>query len=81
MAGNRRWMLKKIKMSPTLFREKAYRFYFLSNEEKRIHVHVTREEGEAKFWLEPIVSLAVYHGFNPSKLREIQAIVESIRMR
>jgi hypothetical protein len=28
-------------MSPTIFREKDYRFYFLSNEENRIHIHVT----------------------------------------
>ena len=63
-------------MSPTIFREKGYRFYFLSNEEERIHIHVTREEGEAKFWIEPIVSLAVYHGLNARKLNEIQRILE-----
>jgi uncharacterized protein YhbP (UPF0306 family) len=63
-------------MSPTVFREKGYRFYFLSNEETRIHVHVTCEDGEAKFWLEPLVSLAVYHGLNAKRLREIQKIVE-----
>ncbi|MEK6742675.1 MAG: DUF4160 domain-containing protein [Nitrospirota bacterium] len=63
-------------MSPTVFREKGYRFYFLSNEELRIHVHVTCEDGEAKFWLEPLVSLAVYHGLNQKKLQEIQKIVE-----
>ena len=50
------------------FPERLYRFYFLSNEEERIHIHATREEGEAKFWIEPIVSLAVYHGLNPKKL-------------
>ena len=48
-------------MSPTIFREKGYRFYFLSNEENRKHVHVTCDKGEAKFWLEPIVSLAAYY--------------------
>jgi hypothetical protein len=37
---------------------------------------VTREEGEAKFWIEPIVSLAVYHGLTSKKLNEIQRIVE-----
>lgn len=63
-------------MSPTLFRKKGYRFYFLSNEEERIHVHVTSESGEAKFWLEPLISLAVYHGLNVRKLNEIQQIVE-----
>jgi len=65
-----------ITMSPTVFREKGYRFYFLSNEETRIHVHVTCEDGEAKFWLEPLVSLAVYHGLNVKRLKEIQKIVE-----
>ena len=63
-------------MSPSVFREKGYRFYFLSNEEDRIHIHVTCESGEAKFWLEPIVSLATHYKLNPKKLREIQSIVE-----
>ncbi|MBI1748303.1 MAG: DUF4160 domain-containing protein [Acidobacteria bacterium] len=62
-------------MSPSIFREKGYRFYFLSNEENRIHIHVTCENGEAKFWLEPIISLAVCHGLNQRKLNEIQKIV------
>jgi len=62
-------------MSPTIFREKGYRFYFLSNEEDRIHIHATCENGEAKFWLEPIISLAVSHGLNAKKLNEIQNMV------
>ena len=37
---------------------------------------MTGEDGEAKFWIEPIVSLAVTHGLNPRKLNEIQKIVE-----
>jgi hypothetical protein len=63
-------------MSPSIFREKGYRFYFLSNEEDRIHIHVTCESGEAKFWLEPIVSLATYHKLNRRELSEIQCIIE-----
>jgi hypothetical protein len=63
-------------MSPTIFREKGYRFYFLSNEENRIHIHVTCEKGEAKYWLEPIVSLAVYYGLNSKMLADIQGIIE-----
>jgi hypothetical protein len=63
-------------MSPTIFRYKDYRFYFLSNEENRIHVHVTCEKGEAKFWLEPIVSLATYYGLKPKMLGEVQNIIE-----
>ena len=63
-------------MSPTIFRWKGYRFYFLSNEENRVHVHVTSAEGEAKYWLEPIVSLALSCGLNPRQLRDLQKIVE-----
>ena len=65
-----------VTMSPTIFREKGYRFYFLSNEEPRIHVHVTCDKGEAKFWLEPIVTLATSFGLNPRKLSELQKIIE-----
>jgi len=66
-------------MSPTVFREKGYRFYFLSNEENRIHIHVTCEDGEAKFWLEPIISLAISHGLNTRKLIEVQNMIEEHR--
>lgn len=63
-------------MSPTVFRVKGYRFYFLSNEETRMHIHVGCEDGEAKFWVEPIVSLAAYYKLSVSKLNEIHKIVE-----
>jgi len=69
-------LLNMGKMSPTVFREKGYRFYFLSNEEKRIHVHVTCADGEAKFWLEPLLSLSFYHGLSRKQLSEIQRIIE-----
>jgi hypothetical protein len=42
-----------------------------------IHIHVTGEDGEAKFWVEPIVSLAMYHGLSSRRLREIQKVVEA----
>jgi hypothetical protein len=41
------------RMSPTIFREAGFRFYFFSREEPRMHVHVQCADGEAKFWLEP----------------------------
>ncbi|MBN2844157.1 MAG: DUF4160 domain-containing protein [Sedimentisphaerales bacterium] len=63
-------------MSPTIFREGKYRFFFFSLEEDRIHVHITAPEGEAKFWLEPSVKLASHTGFNNRDLNLIQTIVE-----
>lgn len=45
-------------------------------EESRMHIHITCEDGEAKFWLEPVVALARYTGLSVKQLREIQKIVE-----
>lgn len=66
-------------MSPTIFRVKGYRFYFLSNEESRMHIHVDCVDGEAKFWLEPIVALVTYYRLNSKELNKIQKIVEEHR--
>jgi len=63
-------------LSPTIFRYKDYRFFFFSREEARKHVHVVSPEGEAKFWLEPIVSLAEKTNLNARQLKELQAVVE-----
>ncbi len=66
-------------MSPTVFRWKAYRFFFFSREEERIHVHVYCADGEAKFWLEPEVSLAKNYGLSSSQLAEVKNVVEERR--
>ena len=63
-------------MSPTVFRYKSYRFFFFSREERRIHVHVSCQEGEAKFWLEPVVALARNWGLSPIRLSELHKIIE-----
>lgn len=63
-------------MSPTVLRFKNYRFFFFSLEESRMHVHITSPDGEAKFWLEPIVALANFEGFSKKQLKELQGLVE-----
>ena len=63
-------------MSPTIFKYKKYRFFFNSREETRKHVHIVTADGTAKFWLEPIVSLADYFNLSSKQLKEIQIIVE-----
>lgn len=62
-------------MSPTVFREGGYRFYFFSREEPRMHVHVHRADGEAKFWLEPRIEVAQNVGLNARQLRAAQNLV------
>lgn len=63
-------------VSPTIHREGSYRFFFFSREEARPHVHVVGQDGEAKFWLDPIVALSNYTGLDVRQLRQIQTIVE-----
>lgn len=63
-------------MSPTVFRFKGYRFFFFSREEERLHVHVASSHGEAKFWLEPMVSLAENYGMRVRELKECQKMIE-----
>jgi len=63
-------------VSPTVFRYRSYRFYFFSREEPRMHVHVFSPDGEAKFWLEPEIELAVSKGLKSVELSELLRIVE-----
>jgi hypothetical protein len=63
-------------VSPTVFRYRRYRFYFFSREEQRLHVHVISPDGEAKFWLEPQIELAINKGLKPLEINELKAIVE-----
>ena len=64
-------------MAPTIFNYKNYRFFFFSREELRIHIHITNHEGEAKFWIRPVVALANHYGFTSKQLRELQKVVEA----
>ena len=63
-------------MSPTIFYEKGYRFFFFSREEQRMHVHIYCADGEAKFWLEPDIELAKNYNLSRKQLREIEDIIE-----
>jgi hypothetical protein len=64
-------------MSPTVFKEEGYRFFFFSREETRMHIHVYCEKGEAKFWLEPEIELAKNYKLSRSELKTIEKIIEA----
>ena len=66
-------------MSPTVFKWKAYRFFFFSREEQRPHVHISCPDGEAKFWLEPTVEMARNHGLSQVHVTELKKTVEDRR--
>ena len=63
-------------MSPTVFADGGFRFFFFSREEPRMHVHVIGHGGEAKFWLEPQIELAQGHGLNTRQIKNAKRLVE-----
>jgi hypothetical protein len=63
-------------MSPTVFREGGFRFFFFSREESRIHIHVTHTDGEAKFWLKPEIELAINKGLSSKQIGEALLLVQ-----
>ena len=62
---------------PTALRIGPYRFYFYSYDcgEPR-DMHVDREGKSAKFWLDPVASLAENHGYSRHDLRDIERITK-----
>jgi hypothetical protein len=69
---------------PTVFRERGFRFFFYSNEgspREPVHIHVEKDEMEAKFWLNPETRVAYNDGYDARTLRELLVIVEANRDR
>ena len=64
---------------PTVLRTGPYRFFFYAGDgNEPPHVHVERDDCEAKFWLVP-VRLARSRGFTRKELRQIRALIETYR--
>jgi hypothetical protein len=60
---------------PTVLRTGPYRFFFYAGDGgESPHVHVERDEYEAKFWLRP-VRLATSHGFKSKEINRIRVLV------
>lgn len=72
-AGQSRTILT---MSPTVFRQGGFRFYFFSREEPRMHVHVQGQNGEAKFWLDPAIELAQCVGLSRHQINEAFGLIQ-----
>ncbi len=64
---------------PVVLRESGFRFFFYSDEgnpREAAHTHVRQGADEAKFWLQPDVSLAYNEGFDARTLNRLQKLVE-----
>ena len=62
-------------MSPTVFRDGPFRFFFFSREEERMHIHVQSADGEAKVWIEPRIELARNYELSDQDLRRVLQLV------
>jgi Domain of unknown function (DUF4160) len=61
---------------PTILRSGPYRFFFYAGDrDEPVHVHVERDDSEAKFWLDPI-RLERSRGFARKEINQIQTIIE-----
>jgi hypothetical protein len=63
-------------MSPTVFKEQNYRFFFFSREEQRMHIHVVSPDGEAKYWIEPEIELVKSVGFNKKQINLLLNVIK-----
>ena len=62
-------------MTPTVFQQAGFRYFFFSREQSRMHIHVSHPDGTAKFWLEPAVALAWHTGLSASQLHTAERFV------
>lgn len=61
---------------PKILYINGYSFLFFSNEGfERIHIHVSKGDAEAKFWIKPIIELDYSEDFNPAELRFIKSTI------
>lgn len=69
---------------PVVFRERGFRFFFYSNEgspREPVHIHVEKDDVEAKFWLIPEVRVAYNDGYDARTLRVLHEIIRDNRER
>jgi len=60
---------------PTVLQSGPYRFFFYAGyEDEPPHVHVERDDCQAKFWIDPI-RLQRSHGFAANEINKIERLV------
>ena len=61
---------------PTILEIKGYKFKFYSNEnDEPVHVHVTKGNGSAKYWLRPMVVEEYSYNFTVRERRDMRRMV------
>ena len=63
-------------MSSLFIEQNGFAFRIFSNEEDRMHIHVLKDNNDAKIWLEPEIMLEYNYGFKPREIKKILVIVK-----
>jgi hypothetical protein len=69
---------------PVVLRVGPYRFFFYpADRNEPRHVHVERDDKEAKFWLDPSPRMVYNHGFGAGEIRQILKVIYAnlVRLR
>lgn len=65
---------------PKILLINGFSFFFYSNEgSERIHIHISKADAIAKFWLEPQIELDYFEDFSPAQLRFISETLSEKR--
>jgi hypothetical protein len=64
---------------PTLFYYLGLKFHFYSNDHLPVHVHVGRENAEARYQVVPDIKLIENRGLKPRELRLAELAIEENR--
>jgi len=66
---------------PTVLRVGPYSFKFYGSDmDEPPHVHVERDRMNAKFWIDPLVTLENDRGFAPHELNVMRQLIEEHRL-
>lgn len=65
---------------PTVLRKHGFEFHFFSNDHSPAHIHVSKQNGTAKFNLEPEVELAYSKGMKVSDVNRAFDLAREHRM-
>lgn len=66
---------------PTIFRYANIRFYFYPRDHRPIHVHVEKDEAQAKIQVEGEVRVISNDGFSDAAIRKIEDHVKKLQKR
>ena len=64
---------------PTVLNLLGMRFYFWSSEHEPIHIHVKKGDAEARFAIEPEITLTANMGFKPHELAIAEEVIKDNR--